>query len=242
LTEIANAKGGFLFLSALPQEGEVLEGMGLLTEVIEGDTPHPHEVGLFEQVPLIYATTGIGKVNAAIVSAHLIASYQPKLVLFFGLAGGLDSSLSPGQLTLVEKCWQHDYGAVTPQGFVRWQAGEIPIGNPVPPRPLIVSSEIKSLLAGTFDEPWVNLATGDVFIESNNYRQELIDLGAQIVDMEGAPVAQAAELYSKPWVIVRQISDAANDDAGADFDGRFTQICKDATPEILRIMGALKAI
>ena len=242
MTASTNTGGGFLFLSALPQEGEVLEGMGLLTEVIEGNTPHPHEIGSFDQTPLVYATTGIGKVNASIVSAHLIATYQPNVVLFFGLAGALDATLSPGQLTLVEKCWQHDYGAMTPSGFVRWQAGEIPIGKPVPPRPLVVSSRVRDHLAASFDEPWVNLATGDVFVESNAYRQELIELGAQIVDMEGAPVAQAAELYSKPWVIVRQVSDAANDDAGTDFDARFAQICKTVTPEILKIMRALKDI
>lgn len=229
---------GFLFLSALAQEGQVLDSLGLIGRKIEFDTPHPHEVGTFEGQPLIYATTGIGKVNAAITSSHLIAKYRPRIVLFFGLAGALDSSLAPGSLTFAHSCWQHDYGAMTRHGLVRWQAGEIPVGPVRPPRPTLVDPKVRAAISTRVPAPWVNLATGDVFIESSKYHDGLVELGAQIVDMEGAAVAQAADIYTTPWVIARQISDGANDSAAVDFDSRFTLICKQMTPSMLEVLRA----
>jgi nucleoside phosphorylase len=54
--------------------------------------------------------------------------------------------------------------------------------------------------------------------------------------MEGAAVARAANVYATPWVIARQISDGANDSAAADFDARFTEICKQVTPQMLEVL------
>jgi adenosylhomocysteine nucleosidase len=229
---------GVLFLSALPQEGAVLEGLGLLNEKVEANTAHPHELGEFEGQRLVYATTGIGKVNAAITSSHLIAQYRPRLVLFFGLAGALDSNIKNGSLTFADSCWQHDYGAMTKKGLVRWQAGEIPIGPVQPPVPMLVNPMVKSLVSTRVAAPWVNVATGDLFIESAEYHDQLRSLGAQIVDMEGAAVAHAANIYQTPWVIARQISDGADDSAAADFEVHFTEICKEMTPTMLEVLHA----
>ena len=59
-----------------------------------------HELTLVE--------SGIGKVNSAVASTMLIHHFSCELLIFSGVAGGLDPSLQIGDLVIAVELWQDD--------------------------------------------------------------------------------------------------------------------------------------
>lgn len=58
------------------------------------------------------------------------------------------------------------------------------------------------------------ILTGDVFLQCEETRIELFEkYGAQAIDMEGGAVAQVAEQYGIPVIVIRSLSDLAAADS-----------------------------
>ncbi len=66
---------------------------------------------------MVIAQTGIGKVNAAIVTTLLLNHFQPRELVFTGIAGGVNTELSPGDLVIAKQTAYHDFGTITPGQF-----------------------------------------------------------------------------------------------------------------------------
>jgi adenosylhomocysteine nucleosidase len=52
---------------------------------------------------VVLAESGIGKVNAAMTTTLLIDHFQPRAVLFTGIAGGINPDLAPGDLVIGQR-------------------------------------------------------------------------------------------------------------------------------------------
>ena len=61
---------------------------------------------------------GVGKVNAAAGTAVMIQSFQPRAIIFSGIAGGVPDFCEIGDMTISSRVVQHDYGRVIPIGEV----------------------------------------------------------------------------------------------------------------------------
>ena len=72
--------------------------------------------------PLILGTSGVGKVAAAMTTQKIIDLYDPRCILFTGLAGALNPAYEIGDLILADRCIQYDIDA-SELGF---PAGTIP--------------------------------------------------------------------------------------------------------------------
>ena len=97
------------------------------------------------------------------------------------------------------------------------------------------------------------IATGDQFISDKNKINILRESINKVIaiEMEGAAVAQVAEQENKPWIIIRVISDSADDDAPENFKEFITQyqeyswflievLLNSITPELLKILKQIK--
>lgn len=60
--------------------------------------------------------------------------------------------------------------------------------------------------------------TGDQFVASGSTREVLQAKGGQLVDMEGAALAKVAHYYQIPLIVLKVISDHADESAGDDFE------------------------
>ena len=76
---------------------------------------------------IVVAEVGIGKVNAASQATLLIDRHHPDLVVFTGVAGALDSSLTIGDVVIATDVVQHDAGVALPDGFEPYQAGHVAV-------------------------------------------------------------------------------------------------------------------
>lgn len=190
--------------------------------------------------PAAVARTGVGKVNAAMVTTLLIEHFQPGAVIMMGVAGGTNPDLLPGDMIIAEQTAHHDLGSLTPQGLRHWGVRNPIDGsrNPVffPGDSLLVllverasrGVEFEPIGTGEDERPprvvRGVVVTGDVFVTFSSKRNQLReDLQADAVEMEGAAVAQICWQRGVPCVIIRCLSDTADENAGGDYEN-FYQI------------------
>ncbi|MFP4057254.1 MAG: 5'-methylthioadenosine/adenosylhomocysteine nucleosidase [Candidatus Brocadiia bacterium] len=220
----------------------VLGAMGsevrLLLDELEDREEHvveglPFWTGRLRGRPVVVARTGVGKVNAAVVATLLYVRFAPNEVLFTGIAGGLDPELAPGDIVIAEKTVQHDFGTLTADGFRRRGARNplFPERNPtfIPADRRLLGAALAAKDAVDFEPvrladgqrtPRVArgiVATGDAFIALRAKKQELRrELGAHAVEMEGGAVAQVCWQWKVPCLVIRSLSDLADESAVAD--------------------------
>ena len=213
-------------LGAMPEEiGSDLGHLQDLSCSTHGDLTL-HKGSLSDTVRLTLAWSGWGKVSAARAATRLLAS-DPSidLLVFTGVAGAADPSLRQWDVVLADAVVQHDMDA-RPL-FPRFT---LPALNQdrLQPQPAWFNWAKAALLeahgAGDlegFDCPISGLiATGDRFIGDPTVLQSLRDAlhDLRAVEMEGAAVAQVAEQEGVPWLVLRVISDGADEAAAQSFE------------------------
>jgi len=184
--------------------------------------------------PVAIGRAGVGKVNAAMVTTLLIEHFRPGEVIVVGVAGGTNPQLLPGDVVIAERTAHHDLGSLSSEGMRRWGVRN-PIDdsrNPVffPGDSLLVLlageagqvAEFEPIIIG--DEQRVPrvvtgvVVSGDVFVRSSALRAQLYDdLGADAVEMEGAAVAQICWQRRVPCLVIRCLSDLADESAARDY-------------------------
>lgn len=166
---------------------------------------------------VVLAQSGIGKVNSALATAFMIDRYQPKLVINTGSAGGLQPGMKIGDVLVAETVAYHDVDA-TAFGYVKGQ---------VPQMPAVYDSEKETVeeIKQAAAEVGLNAQSGmivssDSFIAGKEaFTQILADFPeAGATEMEGASIAQTCHVLSVPCVVVRAISDSADEEASVSFD------------------------
>ena len=86
--------------------------------------------GRLDGHPVVLAEAGIGKVNTAAVATLLAARFDARVLVFSGVAGGLDPDLAIGDLVIATRAVQHDCGVIENQRLQPYQAGHVPFFNP----------------------------------------------------------------------------------------------------------------
>ena len=162
---------------------------------------------------MILVECGIGKVNAALVSTLLIQEFACELLIFSGVAGGIDPDMEIGEVVIGESLIQYDYGALNNGQLQVYRAGSIPMGAPSNSVDFKLDPEIKKIIKTAL--PGVRMGTiltGDVFLQCSEKRRALFEqFGAQAIEMEGGGVAQVAEQFGIPAIVVRCLSDLAGE-------------------------------
>lgn len=242
--------GRVLVMSALPEELTVLhEELGDAEFVDIGR--HRFTSGTIAGRDVVATTSGIGKVNAAMVAVLAIESFEPSSLIFTGVAGGLDEALEIGDVVIAERVVQHDTGVLESDGLHRYQPGHIPFLNPTDrfgysPSPELLEGARMAAQRVTLNPvlgriPRVVggvIATGDQFITSGDMRRRLArDLGARAVEMEGGAVTQVADRFGVDCVVIRALSDHAGRDAPTNF-GRFVS---EVAANSVRLVSAMVA-
>lgn len=194
--------------------------------------PFDVHAGRLDGHPVLLAVCGIGKVNAAAL-AQLLVSNGAARVIFTGVAGGVDPRLHVGDLVVSRDAVQHDVD-VRPLGYelgrvpgesLAWQADRTLVDAALGAARDVVHGA--HVVEG-------RIASGDRFIADPEQARALVErFGASCAEMEGAAVAQVCSRWDVPWVVVRSLSDAANDDASVDFRA-FTRTAAERAEAVVR--------
>lgn len=170
----------------------------------------------YKGLEVVIAYSKIGKVFASLTASVMIQHFKAQKLLFSGVAGAINEELKIGDLIAATKLCQHDLDITAfghPYGFV--PEGKVFIQSDA--ELLFLAKEVAKEKNILLKEGVI--ATGDQFI-ANLERKEWIKktFGADALEMEGAAVAVVCDAFDVPFFILRAISDAADMDAGFDFD------------------------
>ena len=178
---------------------------------------------------MVLAEAGIGKVNTAAVATLLAARFHARILVFSGVAGGLDPALAIGDVVIATRAIQHDCGVIEDERLQPYQAGHVPFFNPTDELGYAVEpallARVQSRLEGLTLPPLSALAggagrrprlvygtilAGDQYIHCEATRERLQrEFAAQAVAMEGGALAQVAVRLGVPWLEIRALSDLA---------------------------------
>ena len=186
--------------------------------------------GSFKGAEIALAQCGIGKVNAAICTQMMVDHYSPNTLIFSGVAGGLLPNMRVGDLVLASHLIQFDIDLTA---FGR-RHGELPDRD----RMIQSDPDLVQKGAETFDAVFADVAdapnlmigtvvSGDRFVEdSATLRWLQREFGALATEMEGAAVGYTCELNDLPFVVIRGLSDTANESAPGDFEANLETVCR----------------
>lgn len=187
---------------------------------------------------VVLALSGIGKVNAALSTA-LVLQHRPDFVINTGSAGGLGSGLKVGDVVIGTQTAHHDVD-VTAFGYA---IGHVPR---MPARfesdPTLCAAAEKA--AAAFEHAAVHrglIVSGDQFVHSSEsvaeVRRHFPD--AQAVEMEAAAIAQSCHRFGVPFVVVRAISDLADEEADTSFETFLKTASVHSAKMVLQLIEAL---
>ena len=193
-----------------------------LKEKMENVTVSSHAgsayfAGTLEGCPAVVVQCGVGKVNAALCAQILVSVFGVSHIVNTGIAGSLCADLDIGDLVISRDAIHHDFDL----HFWGRPIGQVP-GMDVTAFPADESLMAAAFAAAEAENPGHTkigrVASGDQFICSKEQKEKIIaDTAALCAEMEGASIAHTAYRNGIPFVIIRAISDKADDSAEMDY-------------------------
>lgn len=222
-------------IGAMELEVETLKSQMKVEEIITRASMEFY-TGTLDNTKVVVVKSGIGKVNAALCVQILVDVFQVTHIINTGIAGSLCADLDIGDIVISSDVVHHDVdlrffgyplGEVPGMGFREFKADEsmITLANECCK---IVNPE-KTVKVG-------RIVSGDQFIGNKQVKENLIDnFHGLCVEMEGASIAHSSYLNNIPFIIVRAISDKADDSAVEDyptFERKAAEYCAKLVKEI----------
>ena len=167
---------------------------------------------------VVVVRSGIGKVNAGICAQILVDRFQVDTLINTGIAGSLDAKIDIGDMVISTDALYHDMDATVFGDPV----GQVPRMDTLafPADETLVQ---KAVQANEKANPDIHtftgrIASGDQFISSQEVKEIIVEnFHPLCVEMEGAGIAHAAYLNKVSCVIIRAISDKADNSATMDY-------------------------
>lgn len=192
-------------------------------------------LGVLGTKRVVLVKCGIGKVQAAITTALLIQNFGVKYVINSGSAGGIGQGLAVGDVVLSTKVAYHDVD-VTAFGYLPGQL-------PQQPQYFQADQGLLDKLQQAAQKTALNvkrglIVSGDQFIASKEKIQTILTQFPQALccEMEGAAIGQTAAQFNVGFIVVRAMSDTADEQANQSFDEFIVEAGKRSAQMILTLM------
>ena len=174
--------------------------------------------GTLNGTDIVLVKCGIGKVNAGMWAQMLAGHFGVSHIINTGVAGSLDARIDIGDIVISTAATYHDMD-VTVFGY---KLGEVPqLGTPefIADETLVELAKTSCETVNTEIQVFKGLVvSGDQFICSQSAKDTILNnFDALCTEMEGAAIAHGAFLNKIPFVVIRAISDKADNSAEMDY-------------------------
>ena len=174
--------------------------------------------GSLNGTSVVIVKCGIGKVNAGMCAQILADLFNVTHIINTGIAGSLQAQIDIGDIVISTDALYHDMDAT----IFGYRLGEVPQMGTLE---FNADETLISLAKSSCEEvnPDIHVFTGrvisgDQFISNKEVKNKLIEnFHGLCTEMEGAAIAHASFLNEIPFVIIRAISDKADDSAEMDY-------------------------
>lgn len=166
----------------------------------------------------VIVRSGIGKVNAGICAQILISRFGADILINTGIAGSLDAGIDIGDMVISTDAVHHDMDAT----IFGDPVGQVPrmdtLAFPADQKLVELAKAANEKANPDIHTFTGRIASGDQFIADSETKKRIVEqFGALCTEMEGAGIAQAAYLNQVSYVIIRAISDKADNSAVMDY-------------------------
>lgn len=228
-------------IGAMELEVETLKEQMTVKNIVKKASMDFYE-GTLNNTEVVVVRSGVGKVNAGICVQILADLFQVTHIINTGVAGSLNADINIGDIVISTDALYHDMDAT----IFGYQLGEVPqMGK----REFTADANLIELAKASCKEaaPDIQVFTGrivsgDQFISDKAVKERLINLfSGSCTEMEGAAIAHGATLNHLPFVIIRAISDKADDSAQVDyptFEKKAAQDCAKLVAHMIDKLGA----
>ena len=187
-----------------------------LTEVqVETKAAMDFYKGKLEGKDVVVVRSGIGKVNAAITAQMMIDRFGAQRIINTGIAGAIHHDLKVLDVVVSRELCYHDYNA-------RFLRDYPPYIDSIRASDLMIEAAVEAFEAIDHGSSCCfvgKIASGDQFIESSEVKNKIVEEHHPMcVEMEGAAIGHACTVNDIPFVIIRTMSDNADDNATESYD------------------------
>ena len=206
-----------------------------------------------KEVVLVFSRWG--KVAAATTATQLILHFGVEFIIFTGVAGGLVHGLHVGDVVIARRLYQHDMDArpLMPQYEIPL-LGKMYFESPTKyttkageavKRFLETNLQFKQKLREYgihFPKMLVaDIASADKFVSSSEDKQAILQGLPTVVcvEMEGAAVAQVGNDFQVPVLVIRTISDEADEQSEHSFVFFLENLAREYPHHILKELFAI---
>jgi adenosylhomocysteine nucleosidase len=196
--------------------------------------------GKCEDHDVYICLAGVGKVNAAANTQRLIDLFGVDYVINSGVAGGIYEKLKKLDIVISKRLTYHDFNPLdildrNPPYTSYFDADEELLD-----KAKNACDALNAKLCDEGKEPFCaycgTVVSGDCFVSSAAKVKELrARFDAHCTEMEGAAIAHTAYVNKLPFLIIRAISDFADEDAENSFDS-FENVAADRAAFIVKEM------
>lgn len=183
--------------------------------------------GKIHGVDVVVVRSGVGKVNAALCAQRLAIQFGCTNIINTGIAGAMAKELGVMDFVVSTDAVYHDMDA-TGFGYAKGQVPQMEVFSFEADKSMIEAAK-KAFGATEFAKGEEGkaphkiiegrIATGDQFISEKAVKERINnDFSPACVEMEGAAIAHACYLNNVPFVILRCMSDMADDLSSNGYD------------------------
>lgn len=204
-------------IGAMEVEVETLKKDMEVGRVVKKAGMEFHE-GVLNGMPVVVVRSGICKVNAAVCTQILIDDFGVDGIINTGVGGSLNAEINIGDIVISTDVVHHDVNAVE-FGYALGQIPQMKVFS----FPADETFAEKAKAACNRVNPDITvwrgrICSGDQFVSSQEQKDQIIKaFHGWCTEMEGAGIAQTAYLNGVPFIIVRAISDKADNSAYVDY-------------------------
>ncbi len=189
-------------------------------------------LGSIKDKNVIITRCGEGKVNAASCTQILIDRFGVDCIVNTGIAGGLHESVKICDVVISNNVTHHDVRKGQMESCFPYrdcfQADEKLIESAVKACKLHHSEEWNYHIG--------RIVSGESFIQDSEIKKNLIrDYSPHCVEMEGSAIGHVAHINNIPFVVIRSISDNADDEATISYN-TFETMAANKSAEIVLSM------
>ncbi|WP_144507085.1 5'-methylthioadenosine/adenosylhomocysteine nucleosidase [Bacillus mycoides] len=174
----------------------------------------PFYKGNFMDTEVIITRCGVGKVNAAACTQILISKFDVDSIINTGVAGGLHSDVKVGDLVISTNVTHHDVNKNQMKNLFPFL------------EEFHASEELRALARKAVNSSSLNInvhegriVSGECFVEDSKLKEQLVtEYAPHCTEMEGAAIGHVAYINDIPFLVLRCISDSADDSAQVSYD------------------------
>lgn len=172
-------------------------------------------MGKYKNLNIILVSCSVGKVNAASCTQILIDKFNVTEIINTGIGGSMNKRIGLCDIVISENVTYHDVRQAQMKNYFPFKEFFTADRQLIE----IAVKTYESMPSKKYNYHIGRIVTGDAFICENDLKEEIISkYNPYCVDMEGAAIGHVAEINKVPFVIIRSISDNADNNATLNYD------------------------